>query len=215
MPKVIAVASEKGGGGKTTTVVNLAVYGVTKGHKCSIFDMDQQKSARKWADLRDAKSGKAAPAVACITCDDLKSAIERATSLGMDYVFIDTPPEIGKETIYAVSAADLVLLTTKVDLFDRFAFVDTLEFVKRVNAGSKCLAVINTHRKDAIDIDGIEAAALDAGIRTSREIIKHDDAFPIAMRDGLGVNEHDATKRKKAARQIATLFAQMQHMLPR
>jgi chromosome partitioning protein len=49
----IAVLSQKGGAGKTTVAVNLAVYASLQGAKVAILDIDPQASASSWADLRE------------------------------------------------------------------------------------------------------------------------------------------------------------------
>jgi len=49
---VVAVLSEKGGAGKTTTTVHLAVAAKLAGQDAVIVDLDPQASAADWADRR-------------------------------------------------------------------------------------------------------------------------------------------------------------------
>src|ERR1700690_4043324 len=51
-PRWLTVSSPKGGSGKTTTVVNLAVFAAHAGLSVAILDTDLQKSAKDWWDLR-------------------------------------------------------------------------------------------------------------------------------------------------------------------
>ena len=50
--KVVAVLSEKGGAGKTTVTVHLAVAAQLAGLDVAIIDLDPQASAAEWADQR-------------------------------------------------------------------------------------------------------------------------------------------------------------------
>jgi chromosome partitioning protein len=46
--KVIAIISQKGGAGKTTIAVHLAVQAANKGKSAIILDLDPQASATGW-----------------------------------------------------------------------------------------------------------------------------------------------------------------------
>ena len=52
--KTIAVISQKGGSGKSTISVHLAVAGHLKGLRTAVVDLDPQATARKWGDKREA-----------------------------------------------------------------------------------------------------------------------------------------------------------------
>jgi hypothetical protein len=60
--KVVAIVSEKGGAGKTTVTVHLAVAAQLAGLDVAIVDLDPQASATEWADQR----GSAPEAVAIL-----------------------------------------------------------------------------------------------------------------------------------------------------
>ena len=49
---VIAVASPKGGVGKSTLATNVAGYWASRGHAVMLGDVDRQQSARLWLGLR-------------------------------------------------------------------------------------------------------------------------------------------------------------------
>ena len=52
MGKVISVANQKGGSGKTTLSANLAVLWSNSGYKVAIIDADKQRSLSNWHDAR-------------------------------------------------------------------------------------------------------------------------------------------------------------------
>lgn len=49
----IAVVAEKGGVGKTTIALDLAVTASHKKHAVALLDVDPQATASKWTDRRD------------------------------------------------------------------------------------------------------------------------------------------------------------------
>ena len=49
---IISVVAEKGGAGKTTLSLDLAVTATKRGHTVAIFDVDPQATASKWTDRR-------------------------------------------------------------------------------------------------------------------------------------------------------------------
>ncbi len=50
--KTIAVAAQKGGGGKTSIAVHLATAATLAGYDAAIIDLDPQQSAASWGDDR-------------------------------------------------------------------------------------------------------------------------------------------------------------------
>ena len=52
----LAILSRKGGTGKTTLTVNLAIAAERAGHKVAIVDLDSQASASEWGDWREAET---------------------------------------------------------------------------------------------------------------------------------------------------------------
>lgn len=52
---IITLAAQKGGVGKTTLAVNLAVAAQAAGIKTALFDLDPQESATAWSERREAE----------------------------------------------------------------------------------------------------------------------------------------------------------------
>lgn len=86
--KTIAVISQKGGAGKTTIALNLAVAAVRSGHQCAVIDIDPQASAKCWHDLRRDD----APVVVSAQAARLPEILQTAKQNGADLVIIDTAP---------------------------------------------------------------------------------------------------------------------------
>jgi len=89
--KTIALIAQKGGVGKTTVAVNLAVATGAVGLKTALFDLDQQESAVVWSDRRSAER----PHVEFLTERRLPEALKAASEQGFAVCIIDTPPAAG------------------------------------------------------------------------------------------------------------------------
>ncbi len=109
----IAVVAEKGGVGKTTLSLTLAVAAVQSGRKVAVFDLDSQATAAKWTDRRDNEF----PWVVATPATRLDATIATANSQGVDFIVIDTPPHAGTDAVEAVRRADLVLIPVEPHLY--------------------------------------------------------------------------------------------------
>jgi chromosome partitioning protein len=110
---VIAVIAEKGGAGKTTLSLDLAVTAVQKGHKAAILDVDPQATASKWTDRRNVELPWVVPTHAV----RLGVAIDQAKAQGIDFIVIDTPPHSSTDAAEAARRADVVISPVEPHLF--------------------------------------------------------------------------------------------------
>ena len=58
--KTLAIVSQKGGVGKTTIAVHIAVAAASAGYSVAIIDLDPQATAAQWSDWRNAGKGEGA-----------------------------------------------------------------------------------------------------------------------------------------------------------
>ena len=85
---IVAVVMEKGGVGKTTIALNLAVAAVQDGRTTAIIDIDPQATVSNWTDRRSHEKPWVVPTPAA----RITAAIEQAKTQGVDFIVIDTPP---------------------------------------------------------------------------------------------------------------------------
>lgn len=109
----IAVVAEKGGVGKTTLALTLAVAAVQAGRKVAVFDLDSQATAAKWTDRRDNEF----PWVVATPATRIDAAMAHARTQGVDFIVIDTPPHSGTDAVEAARRADLVLVPVEPHLY--------------------------------------------------------------------------------------------------
>ena len=135
--KIIAIIGQKGGSGKTTTALGLAVEAARKGRAVAVIDLDPQATATNWSDRREMKD---APAVVSCQVVRLRQVLDAAKAQGVKVAIIDTAGKSTDAAIAAAKVADKVLMPIQPQLFD----IETLHNVKEVLtlAGNPSAAVV-------------------------------------------------------------------------
>ena len=124
---VLAIASRKGGSGKTTLTGHLAVEAERRGHgPVAIMDVDPQGSLADWWNEREA----ATPLFVNSSLNTLAENIQRLRAGGIRTVIIDTPPAITGAIRQVVDVSDLVLIPTRPSPHDLRSVKATVELVE-------------------------------------------------------------------------------------
>jgi chromosome partitioning protein len=151
--KIVSVLSEKGGAGKTTVAVHLAVAGCLDGQDTVIIDLDPQASAADWCDRRGDKPEAVAipPARLGKILGDLRTKV--------DLVIVDTGRDSNNAGYIAAQAADLIIIPCRPGGFDFHALGRTVDLCKLARKDAYIL--VNAMRPGAkrIDADTREALA--------------------------------------------------------
>jgi chromosome partitioning protein len=124
--KTIAVIAQKGGTGKTTVAVNLAVSAHASGLKAMIADIDPQCSSADWARSRKLDG----PAVMPLKIGSLFPAQYTAQNAGLDLMIIDTRGGSPADILVAAKAADLCLVVVRPTVIDLRAIASTVDLIK-------------------------------------------------------------------------------------
>lgn len=126
---VIAVVGQKGGIGKTTLSIHLAVAAALAGHTTLLIDLDPQASASKWSDIRQ----DASPVVISAHASRLRPVLEKAEEQGVTFVILNTPPQLESPISDAAKVADLALIPCRPALFDIHAIEETVYRTQKEN----------------------------------------------------------------------------------
>lgn len=123
--RVISVISQKGGAGKTTLAIHLAVCAAAAGIRTAIVDLDPQTSARRWGDKRGRE-----PEVISDHAERLPQLLSAAERNGADLVVVDTAPNADRASLTAARSADLILIPCRPAAFDLDAIEATRELAE-------------------------------------------------------------------------------------
>lgn len=118
---VIAVASRKGGAGKTTLTAHLAGFAHSAGHRCVLLDADPQGSLTLWHSLR----ADAEPPLRN-AARGIERALAYAMVEGCQWAFIDTAPSMWLVAQEAIRAATLVVIPARPGFLDLNAVRETV-----------------------------------------------------------------------------------------
>ncbi len=102
---VVGVIGQKGGGGKTTTSIGIAVAAVEQGLASVIIDIDQQANVAKWKNRRPTEN----VAVVATSQSRVRETVDTAYKHGADFIVIDSPGHNDSAAMETVRAADIVL----------------------------------------------------------------------------------------------------------
>jgi chromosome partitioning protein len=119
---VIVFASRKGGSGKSTLAAHLAaqVHKATK--PCLLIDADPQGSLTLWHKLRGTNEPPIKTAV-----NSVSGIIAQAKRDGIEWVFIDTPPNLSAVVDDAIKNATMVIIPARPGVFDVNAVQETIQ----------------------------------------------------------------------------------------
>ena len=189
---MIAIISEKGGVGKTTLAVNLAVAAEAIGLATAIFDLDPRANATVWGDARPGKVPEAIPAQA----PRLALLLTQARAGGASLVLIDTPGNAPDVAAIAASHADAILIPCQPAAFD-LASIPKSVLIARAS-GKPFFVVIN-----AAPVQGVETAeAIGAiegqGVAVCPVILHRRKAFVARAHEGLAALDIEPTGKGAA-----------------
>ena len=205
--RIWSVVSQKGGSGKTTLLLHVSIAAMAKGLAVSIFDLDPQRSAEQWAELRETLLKTEEPTVVHGAPIGLDGMIDAARETDTDLVLIDTPPAVDKSMIYAAAAADVVIVPTRSSVLDQFALKETLDYLKRIGALAKTVVVLNAPSSDKKASAAIERCAQDFGVDMLATTLEDQVDLVSSLQSGRGITE--SAPKRKAAKAVQEIYRQL------
>jgi chromosome partitioning protein len=208
--KMLGVLSRKGGVGKTTLAIHMAVLADQAGLRTLLVDLDPQRSAASWWRARAAET----PHLVETEPGNLRDILEAAADDGVDLVVVDARPSLETDAAHVAAMADLVMVPTRPAIFDLRAILGTLDIVK--GTARRSLIVLNAcppprgAGEASIVVEARYALAA-FGVPVAPVAIVNRSAFPAAAVDGLTACE--AEPDSKAAKEMRALWRALEKEL--
>jgi chromosome partitioning protein len=194
----LSLVSQKGGAGKTTLAVHLAVAAHAAGLQSAIVDLDQQASACKWYERRQNP-----PQAAIATAEMLDSVKRTAEAVGVDLLILDSAPHADRPAMLACRASDFVLIPCRASIID----IDAINATYDLTTMTQTPAAIVFNACSTLTEADLAAARV--GLK-ARNVPLYDGAiyqrvaFPRSMITGQVAQETEPGGR--AAQEITDLF---------
>lgn len=207
---VISLLNQKGGVGKTTLAVHVAMALARHGRRVLLVDADPQHSALDWQEARETPP---LFSVIGLPTKTLHREIP-AHARNYDHIIIDGPPRVNELARAAIMAADLVLIPITPSPYDVWAASEITTLIGEASAfkeNLKTAFVIN--RKIANTAIGRDVADALSGFEypVLKAAISQRVAFAESAARGSTVMELDP--EGPASREIGALVDELEAML--
>lgn len=140
---IVIVGCNKGGAGKTTTAVNLAVALALRGSDVCLVDADPQRSATRWYAEREA--AELSPTVTLIEKRDNITQTLKTLGEKFDHVIVDVAGRNSRELITGAVVADVIIAPHQCSQLDLDTLGELQEQVTRIRDLNPSLKVLAYH----------------------------------------------------------------------
>jgi chromosome partitioning protein len=203
--RIITVAQQKGGAGKTTLAAQLAVTWAKRGNSVAVVDIDPQRSLASWHAWRIEHHADGVPLhLSDVAGWRLGTELDRLRGR-FDMVIVDTPPHAETEARAAVRAGDILLLPVQPSPMDLWATRTTVEMAAKEN--TEALIVMNRMPPRGKLPELMLEKLLEEGLPIAHTKMGNRVAYAASMMEGKGVVEYQPSST--AAREIGALATEV------
>jgi chromosome partitioning protein len=196
--KTLAIISRKGGAGKTTIALHLAVAAEAQGLATAVFDLDPQASAALWSDHR----GDPQPAVVPAQAPRLPSLLAQARGQDAELAILDTAPHADAIASEAATHADLILIPCRPSAFDLDAIGASIRLAR--SADKPAAVVINAAPVQGVETAEAIEAIKNAGVDVCPVVLHQRKPYASRIHEGRTATEIEP--KGKAAAEIQALL---------
>jgi chromosome partitioning protein len=183
--RVITVAQQKGGSGKTTLAANLAVALSRAGNSVALLDTDPQGSLGRWFMTRRER-GEPGLEFATASAWGVSYECDKLRKLH-DFIIVDTPPKVDADLRPALRESDLVLVPVSASQVDVWATESVLDLARRERRPA--MVVLNRVKAGTRVLDEVAAAVAAMDVLQAQTTLGNRVAYAETLGQGKGVLE--------------------------
>lgn len=207
---ILAVGNTKGGVGKTTLAINIAISRALSGHDVLLVDGDEQRTAITFTDLRTEQMGQSGYTAVSLHGASLRTQVRQLVDK-YDDIVIDVGGRDTGSLRAALTVAETFLIPVQPRSFDIWALDQVADLVKEAMEINKLRAIAVLNAADAQGHDNEEASKVIsevACIEVLKIMIGRRKAFPNASATGRSVIEQ-IPKDPKAIGELTSLVEEL------
>ncbi|RXH24377.1 chromosome partitioning protein ParA [Bradyrhizobium nanningense] len=196
---VLALVTQKGGSGKSTLSVGLAVASMQRAERVALIEADAQGTISKWKERRENPY----PRVERVTDPaEIEPLIARLRAEGVWLAIIDTAATTNSLAMRVIACADLCLIPARPSPADIEAAIPTLIAIRRLNR--RFAFILNQTPTRGCRLSEAATSLSSLGVLALPFIAQRND-HQDALGTGLGVTEF--APAGKASDEIVSLWA--------
>lgn len=199
--KIIAVANQKGGSGKTTISMHLAGAFSRRNHKILVVDADLQGTATRWAASADDDTPFPGSVVGLSAANNKVHREVKKFIEDYDYIIIDCPPAADSPIPQsALLIADLVLvplIPSPLDMWAAVGIRQVIDDVTVINETLKARLLLNQCQPNTTLAQESLEVLPEFGIDLAESVVRHRQVYRQAAVFGQTV--YDFGSKAKAA----------------
>ena len=193
--RVVVMLGMKGGTGKSTVAIHLAVAASQAKHRVMLLDTDPQATAVRWTRQRQALE----PTVMGAAAYD---AAKHIGASSCDLIVVDTAPRAETDISRLAAQADLIVIPLHCTMPDLDAAEVAFQMAEA--AGRPFVIVFNAINPRGLEVAEVREALTGQGYMVAPSMLAHRTAFARALSSGLAVTEFEQEGR--AAEEITNLW---------
>ena len=186
--KVVTVAQQKGGAGKTTLAAHLAAYWSQSGRNVAAVDIDPQGSFTHWTELRfQARPNHGLGfGFARLSGWRLPHELDRLAR-EHDVVVVDSAPHAQADSRTAIRYSHLVLVPVQPSPMDLWATLPTLELARMEKR--RAMLVINRMPPRSLLAAEMAQKLAEIDVKVANIVLGNRTGYAASLGHGLGVTE--------------------------